>query len=194
VIFIASPLKRSDGQSALAKAAYNSGEKLYDERIGKVFDYRHKDDILHSEIITPLNSPEWAINRQILWNVVEKEERQANGQPARNFTAALPRELPFQTNLELVRGFIQDNFVDRGMVADFSIHESEASDGGKNPHVHIMLTMKEITPDGFKKTKNRDWNKKALLKEWRENWTQSINDAKGDFTPPLTPRRIFLQR
>ena len=177
VHFSVKMVKRSEGQSSVSKAAYRSGEKLYDERRGQTFDWTHKDDILHSEILAPDNSPEFVYDRNKLWNVVEKEERQKNAQPARDITAALPRELSLEQNKELVRKFVKENFVSRGMIADFSIHESEASDGGKNPHVHLLLTMKEITEDGFKKTKNRDWNKKSLLKDWREQWTNIINDA-----------------
>lgn len=184
VTFQVKTIQRSKGQSSVGSAAYRAGENLHDERIGRSFDYTRKDDILHSEIIAPDNSPEWVQDRQKLWNNVETKENRKDAQLARDITAALPRELSFDKNLELVRGFVQDNFVSKGMISDFNIHEAEASDGGKNPHVHIMLTMRNLTSEGFGE-KNRDWNKKALLKEWRESWTQAINDALEDSGEPI---------
>jgi len=189
ITFSAKTVKRSMGQSALSKAAYRSGEKLFDARIGRTFDYTHKDDILHSEIIAPDNAPDFVYDREKLWNAVEAVEKRKDAQLARDIIAALPRELSFEQNLELTRKFVQENFVRHGMIVDFSIHESEASDGGKNPHVHIMLTMRDLTSDsspssGFGK-KNRDWNKKAMLQAWREQWTQILNDALEDADAPV---------
>ena len=55
-------IKRSHGQSVVASAAYRSGDSLYDERIGTTFDYTRKQGILHTEIMTPDNAPEWMGN------------------------------------------------------------------------------------------------------------------------------------
>ncbi len=184
ITFQVKTIQRSKGQSAISSAAYRAGENLHDERIGKNFDYSRKDDILHSEIMAPDNSPEWATDRQKLWNQVEAKEKRKDAQLARDITVALPRELSFDQNLEMVQGFIKKHFVNKGMIADFNIHESEASDGGKNPHVHIMLTMRNLTSEGFQ-DKNRDWNKKSTLQGWRENWAQTINDALEDADTPV---------
>jgi ATP-dependent exoDNAse (exonuclease V) alpha subunit len=69
---------------------------------------------------------------------------------AREIEAALQTELNLQENIELLREYIKENFVDKGMVADFVVHDKK--DG--NPHAHIMLTTRHVTPEGFG-SKNR---------------------------------------
>ncbi len=172
-------IKRSQGKSAVAASAYRAGSKYFDEREEKTWDYRNKK-VAHSEILAPEHAGQWATDRESLWNNVQNKERQwKNGQLARDINIALPRELSLQKNIELVRQYAQENFVDKGMIADINIHEEKASDGGMNPHAHIMLTMKDIDKKTgeLKSAKNRDWNNKNLLKEWRSNWADSVNDA-----------------
>ncbi len=177
--FSARVIKRSQNKSAVAASAYRAGESYYDERERKQWDYRGKS-VSHSEILTPEHAGTWAKDRETLWNNVQNKERQwKNGQLARDIEIALPRELSLEENKELVRSFSQVNFVDKGMIADINIHEEKSSDGNMNPHAHIMLTMKSIDEQTgeFKSAKNRDWNNKELLKEWRENWSDIVNNA-----------------
>jgi len=157
-------ISRGGGKSAIAAAAYRSRDKLYDERQAMEFDYSKKKDLAHSEILLPVNAPEKWKDRETLWNEVERFEKRKDAQLAREIELALPRELRLDQQIELVREFAQDQFVSRGMIADICIHKSET-----NPHVHIMLTTREITEDGFGK-KVTDWNKRAELLKWREEW------------------------
>ena len=50
-------VKRSAGRSAIAAAAYRSGERLKDERRGTVEDYTRKRDIEHKEVMLPEHIP-----------------------------------------------------------------------------------------------------------------------------------------
>lgn len=168
-------ISRGKGQSAIASAAYRSGESLYDEREQKTFDYTRKQDILHTEILTPEGAPEWASDRQALWNQVEAGEKRKDAQLARSIVFALPRELDTGQHIQLVRDLVRENFTAKGMIADCAFHEADASDGGKNPHVHILLTMREIDTDGFGK-KNREWNDTEVLESWREAFEKRTND------------------
>lgn len=154
-------IKRSAGQSAVACAAYRAGETLHDERADKTHDYSKKADVVHSEILAPEHAGEWVQDRGALWNAIEKAERQYNSQLAREVQIALPRELSRAQQVQLVRSFVQEEFVSKGMIADVCLHENKASDGGTNPHAHIMLTMRELTPEGdkFERAKNRQWNR-----------------------------------
>ena len=129
---------------------------------------------MHSEIMTPADAPAWASDRQQLWNMVESTEKRKDAQLARDIIAALPRELDLEQNTALVQDFVEANFTSRGMIADVSIHESDAGDGGKNPHVHIMLTMRPIEEDGFGK-KAREWNAPDLVTAWRSSWESIQN-------------------
>ena len=163
---------RSGGRSAIAAAAYRAGEQIKDVRSGRTHDYSRKRDVDHAEIIAPENAPEWASDRQRLWNEVDRAEKRRDAQLAREVEIALPRELSQAENRGLAAAFAKSSFVDRGMVADLALHG--ASSG--NPHAHIMLTMREIGPDGFGK-KNRDWNRHDLVREWRSEWAEHANAA-----------------
>ncbi len=132
-------IKRSAGRSAVAAAAYRSGTKLTNEWDGMTHDYTRKGGIVHAEIMLPAHPPEFA-DRSILWNSVEQIEKARDSQLAREIEAALPRELSGEQQLALVRAYVKDNFVDKGMCADFAIHDK----GTGNPHVHIMLTLRPL--------------------------------------------------
>ncbi len=149
-------------RSAVAAAAYRSGERLYDSSQGKWFEF-DKPDIIHTEILAPAGAPAWVFDRQTLWNTVERAEKRCDAQLAREVEITLPRELSKDQQIELVRSFVRDQFVSQGMVADIGIHRPDASDGREQPHAHVMLTLRPLdasTETGFSQNKNRDWNER----------------------------------
>lgn len=162
--------------SVVASAAYRSGEALFDMQVEKTYDYSHKDEVVYTAIMAPDDAPPWARDRMLLWNGVEKFEKRKDAQLARDLVAALPRELNTQQQIALVRDYVQEHFVSQNMVADIAIHDKEsASDGGRQPHVHILLTMRAISAEGFAAKKNRNWNKKERLQAWRQGWADTTN-------------------
>jgi ElaB/YqjD/DUF883 family membrane-anchored ribosome-binding protein len=168
-------VSRGAGRSAVAAAAYRAGVTLRDDRQGIIHDYTRKQDVAHSEILQPAGSPAAFADRETLWNAVEAGERRKDAQLAREVEVMLPRELTHTQNLELVRGYVAEQFVASGMVADVSFHNGHrASDGGEQPHAHIMLTMREMTADGFGK-KAREWNGAEQLETWRTAWADHAN-------------------
>ena len=171
--FNAQVVSRSCGASAVAGAAYRSGECLTDERTGEEHDHRDRDDLDATEILAPRDSPEWAQDRARLWNEVEAAEKRRDAQVAREIRVAIPRELSDGARRALVYDYAQRAFVDRGMVADVAFHGGQ---DGKNPHAHIMLTTRTISPEGFGQ-KNREWNKKEHVTTWRKDWADSANRA-----------------
>ncbi|WP_064503579.1 MobQ family relaxase, partial [Paracoccus sp. 228] len=130
----------------------------------------------HSEILAPEHAPDWARDRSALWNAVEQIERRKDAQVSREVRVALPSELTPEQNRDLVRGFVQAEFVSRGMVADIALHAPGREGDQRNHHAHIMLTTREIGPEGFT-TKNRDWNAKELLVDWRSSWAEHVNQT-----------------
>ena len=152
-------VSRGKGQSAIASAAYRSGSKLYDERYEETQDYTKKRFIEHSEIQLPKHAPKKYLDREALWNSVEKAERAKNSQLAREIEVALPRELTPEQRAKLVYDYVQTNFVDQGMVADWSIHnpqpDKDNPEKPANPHVHIMLTVRSIKKNGTWAPKKR---------------------------------------
>ena len=179
-------ISRSKGQSAVAAAAYRSGEKLIDERTGETKFYK-RDVQPDSHDSCSFTFSKLGNNREKLWNEVEKMEKRKDSQLAREMNIALPRELSKDQQKGLIRSFVQEQFVDKGMIADIAIHRDDLN----NPHAHIMLTMRTIDEKGFGK-KNRDWNadfanskknEKGFIKssenclDIREKWAEYANQA-----------------
>lgn len=165
-------IQRSVGHSSTAAAAYRAAIKLKDERTGTTHDYSKRRGVFATEIIAPDGAPGWMQNRATLWNGVEAVERRKDAQVARHLSLALPAELTHQQKVDLTHAYVREQFVTKGMVADVAYHDF----GTHNPHAHMLLTLRTIDGDGFGK-KNRDWNKKALLEEWRMHWANHANQA-----------------
>lgn len=165
--------KRSEGKSSVYLAAYQNRNKFTDNRTGAVWNYSKKEGFDGSLILAPPEAPGWLTeSSEALWNEVERTERQKNGQTARYFDVALPVELDDKQKKDLLIRYCQENFVNEGMIADIAFHDLNS----KNPHAHVMLTMKNVGPEGFL-TKNREWNDKKCLEAWRQNWEVITNDA-----------------
>lgn len=192
-------ISRGKGRSAVGSAAYRSGEKLINEYDGMEHDYRKKSGVVYSEIMLCENAPKEYQDRSTLWNEVEKIEKGSKARLAREYEVALPVEMTREEQINLVRNFVKDNFVDRGMCADFAIHDKE--DG--NPHAHIMLTTRPIEKDGSWGTKQKkeyildkngnkqydkkkktykcktvkvnDWDSVEFLERNRESWAKKVN-------------------
>jgi hypothetical protein len=165
----AKTIGRNQGRSATAAAAYRAGVRLVDERTGLVFDFTRKRGVDGAEILAPDGAPP---DRASLWNAVEKAEKRIDAQVAREIEIALPRELSTDDMRRLVRAFVQEQFVAKGMLADVAFHNLT----GTNPHAHILLTLREWSAAGFG-PKRREWNDRALCAEWRERWADHANAA-----------------
>ena len=134
-------ISRGQGKSSVAAAAYRSGTKLKDERQGKTFDY-HKNEVIYSDIIIPPNAPPEYKDREILWNAVEKIEKQSNAATAREWEIAIPQELNLEQSISLVRNFTQ-SLATEGICTDCNIHWKNG-----NHHAHILGTTRPLKPDG----------------------------------------------
>lgn len=164
-------VKRSEGKSSVAKAAYHARCRITDVRTGDTYDYSRRTDLYGHFILAPVNAPEYIVKDSIaLWNEVERVERQQNGQTSRFFVVAIPAELNNDEKKKLVLEYCQKNFVDNGMVADIAFHDLDSD----NPHAHVMLTLKTIGPEGFGK-KERSWNDRKMSVLWRESWASMAN-------------------
>ena len=137
-------VQRSSRQSAVASAAYQSGERLFSEYDQKQKYYSHKSEIVHTEIMLPPHAPPEYADRNTLWNSAEAIEKQWNSQLARRFVLAIPRELPPEQYADLIRDYCREFFVSKGMIADFAIHDK----GDGNLHAHILLTMPAMDEQG----------------------------------------------
>ena len=177
--FSAKVVSRANGSSAVASAAYRSASELHDDRLGRDHDFSNKAGVIHSEVMLPQGAPERLNDRTILWNEVEAGEKRKDAQLAREVEFSIPREMNEKQGVQLARDFVKKQFVDRGMVADLNVHWDKAKDGTPKPHAHVMMTMRDLGPEGFGK-KNRDWNSTELLKDWREAWSAHVNERMAE--------------
>lgn len=183
-------IKRSAGRSAVECAAYRAGEKLYSEYYGLVSDYTRKGGVMYTEVLLPPHAPREYADRQTLWNAVEEAERNKNAQLAYSFDIALQNEFTLDENITLARKFLLDNFVSRGMIVDFAVHQPDKNGGISNPHFHVMCPIRPLNPDGTWGVKQRrvyradgkfdavpttDWGRPETLEAWREAWAAMCN-------------------
>ncbi|WP_176454330.1 MobA/MobL family protein [Siphonobacter sp. BAB-5385] len=165
----------------MACAAYRAGEKVKDDRYEKTHDFTQKHNVLHTEIITPDGAPEWMRDREKLWNGVEAGEKRKDAQLAKEALLVLPRNLTIEEQRNVVRGFIRENVTSRGLVADYAIHSPEASDGQRNPHAHVMFTLRPVDGEGFGKKltgyKNGGLDGVEFLQDMRLSYERLLNEA-----------------
>ena len=120
-------VKRSKGQSAVEKASYISRSILVNEFDGQTYRPKYHEDLVHSEISLPTNAPKEYADRATLWNSVELSEKGQKSQLVRMLKASLPNEWSYELAEEAVRDYVQRNFVDKGMCANWAIHDSAIS-------------------------------------------------------------------
>ena len=191
-------VQRSNRQSAVAAATYQSGERLFSEYDQKQKYYSEKRGIVHTEIMLPPHAPPEYADRNTLWNAAEVVEKQWNSQLARRIVLAIPREIPLEQHADLIRDYCREFFVSKGMIADFAIHDK----GDGNPHAHILLTMRAMDETGKWLPKSRkvydldengerirlpsgnwkshkedtvDWNDQKYGEIWRQGWAAVAN-------------------
>ena len=163
------------GRSVIAAAAYRAGTKLRDEIRDKIFDYaRRSKGVVTSTILAPEGAPDWVHNQGQLWNAVEAGEKRVDAQLAREFILAVPPELSAEAQFQTAVDWAKTELVTSGMVAEISLHHTRT---GKNPHVHILCTMRKLDGEKFSAKKVREWNDVGLLVKQRESWADAVNAA-----------------
>ncbi len=142
---------RANGSSAVSAAAYRAGERLRDERTGRIYDETTRPGVLHKEILLPGKFTDshlgWAQDRAGLWNAAEAAEPRKNARVAREFLLALPAELNAEQRLGLTRRFAQDLADRYGFAIDVAIHAPRTDP--RNHHAHLLATTRELGIDGF---------------------------------------------
>lgn len=166
-------INRKSGRSAVASAAYRSGEKLVNEYDGLEHDYTKKHWIENKEIMLPDCAPKEYKDRNILWNAVEKIEKSNMARLSREFEIALPVEQSQEQQIEVLQNFIKDEIIPLNLCADICIHNPPVMNDRKqpiddtghptkekdkmifrNPHAHVMVTMRPLDSNG-------KWEKKS---------------------------------
>ena len=213
-------VSRNKGRSAVAASAYINGTRMENTWDGITHDYTRKRHVIYTEVMLPANAPPEYADRNLLWNSVEWNETKVNAQLARSIELSLPAELNHEQNITLIRKYVQENFVDKGMCADVAFHDK----GDGNPHVHILLTMRPLTPDGKWGDKSRleyvleadgnriparqkgrwktrkvyttDWDDRGNAERWRAAAADAINEAlrEAGFTQGFVDPRSYADQ
>jgi hypothetical protein len=214
----ASIVQRSKGQSAVEQSAYINRTSLYSDYYGMTYNRTAKEDLVGAGVLLPEHAPPEFADRAVLWNSVEKNEKAKNAQLARSLKYSLPNEWDEATARQVMERFIKEQFVNKGMCADYGIHRSYNDKGQPNLHIHILLTLRPLNEDGTWGAKSRkeyvldadgnripnasgkgyksrkvnviDWNEKGKAKEWRNAIAEIINatNEKAGIAERVDPR------
>lgn len=204
VAIIGRGAKCRGGSSAVDKSAYISRTTMYSEYDGTTYYPKYTEDLVHNEVMLPVNAPAEYSDPSVLWNSVEmRESKSAKAQLARSYKINLPNEWSYELAIEVMRDYVKRNFVDDGMCAQFAIHDSEnPNTHQRNLHCHIMLTMRPILEDGSWGDKQKKiyaldadgnkirkkngqykcttqdvtgWNSRENARKWRKDLADTIN-------------------
>jgi len=179
--FSVKAISRSDGRSAVACAAYRSGEKLVCDYYGKEQDYTKKTGVEFTNIYAPENTKKELLDRNKLWNAVEKVENRKNSLLAREFEIAFPSELNAEQRKTLLDELCQELVKKHGVIVDAAIHSPHTGSGSdeRNYHAHIMFTTRAISKTGeFEAKKYRDFSRDdgtKTVSHWREHFADLVN-------------------
>ena len=167
-------LARRNGKAgeriAVATTAYNAGERLWSDREQRFVDFGNREDVVFSKILMPESSPVWVSESALLWNKVDLSARRRDARLAKSIVAAVTRDIPPGMRPALLEAFVTP-FVALGCVADIAIHEDGT---GHNPHVHVLLTTRRLSPDGFG-DKIVALEQRAFVKSVRKHWADLTN-------------------
>ena len=137
------------GHSAVEQSSYIDREKMYCQYDGHTYYPKYSEDLVYKEVMLPENAPQEYKDPSVLWNSVEMFETAKDAQLARTYKIELPNEWSYDLASEVMRDYVQRNFVNRGMCAQFAIHDSQnPQTGQRNLHCHIMLTLRSIDAQG----------------------------------------------
>lgn len=216
--------KCKGGKSAVEISSYISRTTIESDYYGETYYPKYSEDLVHSEIMLPTNAPSEYKEGAILWNAVEKcESKIAKAQLARSYKVTLPNEWSYEIATEVMRDYVQRNFIDSGMCAEWAIHDSENPQHERNLHCHILLTMRPILEDGTWGDKQKkiyildkdgnkqrkrngsykcttkdttDWNSRENAKKWRKDLADTINSVneKLGMTENFWEYRSFQER
>lgn len=150
-------VSRGEGHSAAKRSAYQACGKAVDHE-GRAFDFsRKRKEHVRTVMLAPERAPDWTRDPESLWQRAAEAEKRIDAQEARIVDFSMPRAVPPELWVACIRHVYQP-FVERGMTFQIDIHDTAASDGGRNINVHGLATLRPIDGDDFARRKDRTWN------------------------------------
>lgn len=133
-------IKRSRGRSAVAAAAYRSGEALRDSRNATTWDFTRREGVLTTLLLRAKEGE----GREAFWNRAEAHCKRGDAVVVREVEAALPDCVPEVEAIELAKRFGNELADHYGVAVDMAVHRS----GERNIHVHYLLTSFQVSQFG----------------------------------------------
>lgn len=150
-------VSRAEGHCAAKRSAYQSCCVVV-AHDGERFDFSRKaSEHVVTLMLAPPDAPDWTCDLESLWQYAAAAERRVDAQEARIIDFSMPRAVPAELWEACVR-HVYEPFLRMGMVIQVDVHDTPATDGGRNVNVHGLATLREFTGDGFVARKNRTWN------------------------------------
>lgn len=195
-----STVKRSAGRSVVAAVAYQHAARL-EQREGQHFyagkvvhDYSRKAGVLDSFLMVPRQAPDWARDRDALWNAAELAENRKNSVTGRELILSLPHELDLADHQAMTRRFGERLVRRYGVAVDIAIHAPSKDGDQRNVHAHLMMTTRKLGAEGFgEKTRLLDENRPQLQRDEDGNPVLDA-DGKKRYTPARGPQEVQWMR
>lgn len=167
--FTVSPISRGKGDSITCSVSYITGRNLIDDYCGKTYYHARQDD-LYQQIILPEYAPEGFHDLQSLCRAIDAAEKRYDARTGREYIGSLPNELPLDEQIHIVTEFAESCFLEKSLCAIIAIHEgrNDADPSQNNPHSHMIIPTRTLTPNGFSSVKCRELDRKSLLLDWRK--------------------------
>ena len=150
-------VSRSDGHSAAKRSAYQACGKAVDHE-GRLFDFsrKHKEHV-RTIMLGAETAPDWTREADLLWQRAAEAEKRIDAQEARIVDFSMPRQVPQALWEDCIRHAYAP-LIARGMIFQIDIHNTPASDGGRNVNIHGLATLRPVDGNGFSARKDRTWN------------------------------------
>lgn len=150
-------VSRAEGHCAAKRAAYQSCDIVV-AHDGERFDFSRKaSEHVRTIMLTPKGVPDWTRSPETLWQRAAAAEKRVDAQEARIVDFSMPRAVPAELWEACIR-YCYEPFLRMGMVLQIDVHDTAATDGGRNVNVHGLAALREVDDDGFATRKNRTWN------------------------------------
>ena len=186
-------ISRGKGGRVTRAAAYRAGERILDQRTSETHDFSDRRDIPYKEVVLPADltgRPDmaWTQDRSTLWNAAEHAGLRRNSRLAREWLVFIPPELTPAQRAQLVRTFASELAEKYRCAVDACIHEPRPGADSRNHHAHLLMTTREVTPEGLGRRttlelggrERRQAGLGTARDEYlllRERWAQVTNEA-----------------
>lgn len=204
---------RSKGSSVTSLAAYRAGERIRSTYHGRVHDWSGREGVEHKEIVLPSDLAHrpvmgWANDRARLWSHVEHHETGERPPLARKWLMHLPSELNREGRRALALAYAHEVADQYRCAVDVCVHVPRVKSRGQHYHVHLMTTVREVTPEGFgalislevpalqRQRQGIAGSYQQECEALRTRWAQLTNASlqQAGAAAPVDPRRAQEQR